>query len=162
MLDQLRSLLHRAITTPRGDSVAAIRVPKDLARGLNEMLGAPLCTAEELERRRAAARRLAELRARPTEVLVVREPAPVMVYFEKDRNQRELSRLEQVLAAKNIEFTKLDVTGDQATLSFVTTEAKCDRDELPVVFVAGKAIGGFRDVVAADTKGELTRAVFGS
>lgn len=161
MLDQLRSLLHRAITTPRGDSFAPIRVPKDIARGLNDMLGSPLCTLEEAERRRAAARRLVELRAAPAPAVVAREPAPVMVYFEKDRNQRQIEKVDQVLSARGIAYKKLDVTGDAATLSFVTTEAKCEQDELPVVFVAGKAIGGLRELVTFDASGELVKAVRG-
>lgn len=162
MLDQIRSLFHQAITTPRGDSVAAIRVCKDIARGLNHMAGEPLCSPDEIERRRAAARRLADLRAAPpVKAKPKREPAPVIIYFEKDRNQRQLERIQDALGARSIVFKKLDVTGDDRTMSFVTTEAKCERDELPVVFVAGKAIGGLRQLVAFDASGELVKTVFG-
>ena len=132
MLNQIRSLLHGAITTPRGDSVTAIRVPKNIARGINDMLGAPLCSQDEIERRRAAARRLADLRAAPAvKAAPKREPAPVVIYFEKDRNQRQLERIQDALGARSIVFKKLDVTGDDRTTSFVTTEARCERDELP-------------------------------
>ena len=162
MLDQIRTLLHQAITTPRGDSVAAIRVPKDIARGINHMLGMPLCSEEEIERRRAAARRLVELRAAPkSKAAPKREPAPVIVYFEKDRNQRQLERIQDALGARGVVFKKLDVTGDDRTMSWVTTQAKCERDELPVVFVAGKAIGGLKELVAFDASGQLVKAVFG-
>jgi glutaredoxin len=162
MLGTLRTILYRAITTPKGDTLAPVRVPKDIARGVNEWLGSPLCSAEELERRRAARERLAGLRAAPTTRKTVREPAPVMVYFEKDRNQRLIERVKETLGARRIAFTLLDVSGDEATLAFVTREAKCERDELPVVFVAGQPVGGFRELQAFDTSGQLTKAVFGA
>jgi glutaredoxin len=163
MLDSLRTMLHQAITGTRGDSIAPIRVGKQVAKDLNEMLDKPLCSSEELEKRRAGARRLAELRSRPAVVAEVkRAPAPVMIYFEKDRNTRELVRVRELLAAHAIEPKLLDVTGDEATIAFVMREAKCERDELPAVFVGGTALGGFRALVAADTSGELKRAVFGA
>ena len=157
----IRSLLHRVITTDRGDSLGAVRVPKAIARELNEMLGSPICSAEEIERRRAAGRRLEELRRAPAEVVTRREPAPVMVYFEKDRNQRQLTRIEEALSARNIAFKKLDVAGDEATKAFVMKEARCEEDDLPIVFVAGTAVGGLRELVAFDASGELVKAVFG-
>jgi glutaredoxin len=160
MFDSIRSLLHRAITSPRGDSLAPIRVPKQVAKGINELLGEPLCSAETLEKRRA------EEQARIDRLLHPvssgrREPAPVVVYFEKDRNARELTRVKEVLGAHAITPQLLDVSGDEATMEFVTREAKCERDELPVVFVGGSAVGGFRELVAFDTSGELKKAVFG-
>lgn len=168
LVDSLRDSLYRALTTPRGDSFAPIRVQKDLARRLNTTLGSPLCSREESVKRREAARRLEELRrtAGPggasAESATPREAAPVMVYFEKDRNVRELGRVEELLGAKGIAFTRLDVRGDEATLDFVMREARCKQDELPVVFVAGAAIGGFAALVAADVSGELQRRVLGS
>ncbi len=38
-------------------------------------------------------------------------------------------------------------------------EAKCERDDLPVVFVANQVIGNYDALVRADVSGELTRAV---
>jgi hypothetical protein len=160
IVDALRTTLHRALTSPRGDHFTAIRVSKDLARGVNAMLGEPLCSASELDRRRAAAARLQRLRGAPSSAPAAKEPSPVMVYFEKDRNHRLLEQTEQVLKGRDIKYTRLDVTGDANTKSFVMREAKCAEDELPVVFVAGRAIGGYRELVAADTSGELMKAVF--
>src|SRR3954466_585902 len=99
MFDSIRTLLHKAITTPRGDSLAPIRLPKQMAKGLNELLGEPICSPEELEKRRA------EEKARVERILhpqgsVKREAAPVVVYFEKDRNARELVRVNEVLGAR--------------------------------------------------------------
>lgn len=85
-----------------------------------------------------------------------------MVYFERDRNARELTRIQEVLAAREVPYKLLDVTGDPATLSFVTRTARCEEDDLPVVFVAGDVVGTFRDLVQFDVNGGLVAAVFGS
>jgi glutaredoxin len=90
-----------------------------------------------------------------------REPAPVIVYFEKDRNQRLLERTRELLEAKSIPFRALDVSGDAATIAFIVREAKCEDDDLPVVFVAGTAVGGFNELVDWDVSGRLKTAVFG-
>lgn len=160
MFDSIRTLLHKAITTPAGDSLAPIRLPKQMAKGLNELLGAPLCSPEQLEKRRAEERARIERILNPKST-TSRAPAKVMVYFEKDRNARELVKVKEVLGGRGITPELLDVSGDEATISFVMLEAKCERDELPVVFVAGAAVGGFRELVAFDTSGQLKKAVFG-
>ena len=167
LVDSLRDSLYRVITTPRGDGFAPVRIQKDLARRLNMTLGSPLCSREESMKRREAAQRLDDLPAdghasAASANAAPREAAPVMVYFEKDRNVRELGRVEELLAAKSIAFTRLDVRGDEATLDFVMRKANCKEDELPVVFVAGTAIGGYAALVAADVSGELARRVSGS
>ena len=167
LVDSLRDSLYRAITTPRGDAFAPIRIQKDLARRLNMTLGSPLCSREESAKRRESALRLDQMRRSgpgdsKSKAAVVREAAPVMVYFEKDRNVRELGRVEELLAAKGIAFTRLDVRGDEATFDFVMREAKCKEDELPIVFVAGTVIGGYTALVAADVSGDLERRVFGA
>jgi len=160
MLDPLRTGLHKILTTRVGDDFLPIRAPKVLARRVNMFFGSPLCSAEDLAKRRAARKRLRELRAgdaRP----IAREPAPVTVYFEKDRNFRMLSRIEETLSAKKIAFTKLDVSGDEAMMQFITRAAKCEEDDLPIVFVASTAVGGYDALVAWDVSGELAKAVFG-
>ena len=173
-LDQVRHTLYRAITSPRGDSLLPVRVQKDLARRLNVALGSPLAPQEELRKRRAARERLASLRdARGTSAANAHgangvapsperkpEAAPVMIYFEKDRNARELGRIEEALAAKNLAYKLLDVTGDEAALDFVMREAHCQRDELPIVFAGGSPIGGFRKLVEADVSGDLAKALY--
>jgi hypothetical protein len=163
MLELIRDALYRAITTPRGDSLAPVRLPKELARRLNVTLGSPLATREELAKRADARARLAALRARgATAVQARREAAPVLVYFEKDRNVRELGRIEELLGAKGFAWKRLDVGGDEATLDFVTRQAGCKPDELPVVFVADRAVGGYDALVRADVSGDLARLVHGS
>ena len=161
MLDPIRTGLHKIITTRTGDQFAMLRVPKLLVRRMNMFLGSPICDAEELEKRRGAEKRLRDLRATGKRETIAREPAPVTVYYEKDRNARLLGRIEELLHAKNIAFTKLDVTGDEATQDFVMRTAQCEKDDLPIVFVASTAIGGYDRLVAFDVSGELTQAVFG-
>ncbi len=90
-----------------------------------------------------------------------REPAPVMVYFERDRNQRLIERVQELLTSRNIVFRSLDVSGDAATLAFITREAKCEDDDLPIVFVAGAPVGGYNELVDWDVSGKLKTSVFG-
>jgi hypothetical protein len=164
MLGRVREALLQAITTPRGDSLAAVRVPKDIARRLNSALGEPLATREELAKREAARARLAELRKGdgPHGAATAAGPAPVFVYCEKDRNVRELTRIEELLAAKGYEWKRLDVSTDEAMLDFILRTAECERDDLPVVFVADRCIGAFGALVKAEVSGELARWVRGA
>ena len=164
MLDRVRTSLHRVITTPVGDRFFPVRVPKDLARRVNMVLGDPLCSAAELERRRDARERLAKLRADTkagkvtTTVTVI--AAPVLVYFEKDRNARLFGRIKEALEARSIAYTALEV--DAATKAFVMREARCKEDELPIVFVATTPVGGYNDLVEWDVSGKLHKAVYGT
>jgi hypothetical protein len=165
MLDRVRDVLYRAITDPSGDSLAPVRIPKDLARRLNATLGRPIAPLDELARRAKARARLAELRSAKSaaagEEGTTKLAAPVVVYFEKDSNVRELTRIEELLGAKGYAYKRLDVAGDQATIDFVMREAGCKRDDLPIVFVASKVIGPLDAVVRADVSGELARAILG-
>jgi glutaredoxin len=165
MLDLVRTSLHRVITTPKGDALLPVRLPKDLARRLNRLVGEPICSNDELKRRRDARARLEELRsgrATSTEPAPKRTQAPVMVYFEGDRNVRMLTRIKETLDARGIAFTPLDIAGDETTLHYVMREARCKDDELPIVFVAGTAVGGYTELVAWDVAGKLAHAVFGT
>ena len=144
----IRSLLHRALETTRGDSFMLIRVQKRIARGVHEMLGSPLAPKKEAQETAEA--------PQPQ-----REPAPVMVYMEKDRNLRERTKIEDTLRARNISYRVLDVSQDPSTKSFVVQAANCKEDDLPVVFVGGDVVGCFNELVQWDVSGRLTRAVFG-
>jgi hypothetical protein len=167
MLDRVRDALYRVIATPAGDTLTPIRIPKDLARRLNTTLGRPLAPLDELGKRARGRQRLAELRSARANgsadgtVTETKEAAPILVYFEKDRNVRELTRVEEVLSAKGYTWKRLDVAGDEATLDFVMREAHCERDDLPIVYVASRLIGPLDALVRADVSGELARAVNG-
>jgi hypothetical protein len=160
MLDKIRTTLHHAIQSPRGDDMAAVRLPKLFARRINRLLGSPLCTAEDLEKRRAAVAKLATLKGAP-QTPFAKAAAPVVVYFEKDRNQRMKGRIEELLQSRGIAYQSLDVAGDEAAMAFVTREAKCKEDDLPIVYVAGTPVGGYNELVDWDVSGKLKSAVFG-
>jgi len=162
VLDRIRTTLHGIIENPRGDALSAIRVPKMFARRMNDFLGNPLCSAEDLEKRRAALAKLETLRGAAATVTLKRDPAPVVVYYEKDRNQRYIERVEELLTARGITFRSLDVTGDEATMAFVMREANCEEDDLPIVYVAGTPVGAYNDLVEWDVSGKLKTAVFGA
>jgi glutaredoxin len=162
MLDALRTSLHRALVTRQGDGVTPLRVAKDLARRLNVTLGEPLCSEEDLRTRRAAEEKLQVLAKTRAEGGAPREKialpaAPVKVYAEKDRNQRELTRIRELLDAKGIVYEVLDVTGDEATIEFVTRTARCEQDELPVVFLGAMVLGGYEGLANADLSRALKR-----
>jgi hypothetical protein len=167
MLERVRDALYRAMTGTAGDALAPVRIQKDLARRLNTTLGRPLAPLDELAKRARGRARLAELRARPAAVAAAppatkttaKVAAPILVYLEKDVNVRELLRIEELLGAKGYAWTRLDVAGDEVTLDFVMRAAGCERDDLPVVFVADKPIGNHVALVEAEVSGELARAI---
>ena len=161
-LDLLADGLHKVLASTSMENFTLVRVPRDMARRLNRLVGSPLAPQSELETRRAAAQRLAELRSKGGEEAAAVVVAPVVVYMEKDRNARELGRVEDLLKAKDIPYTLADVSDDPATLAFVTTTAKCEKDQLPIVFVASEAIGPYNDLVATDVAGKLEKMVFGA
>jgi hypothetical protein len=121
----------------------------------------PAVKPPEAPTRRAAAReRLAKLRATgPSEEKRALAPAPLLVYFEKDRNVRELVRIEELLSAKGYEWKRLDVAGDEATMTFVVRQAEVEPDDLPIVFVADRVVGNYDALVRSDVSGELERLV---
>lgn len=165
MMDTLRTSLHRVITTPFGDRYLPVRVPKDLARRVNALFGEPLCSQTELDRRRAGRASLAALAktggdtktasARPA------AQAPVMVYYESERNHRGLARLREKLDGLAITYTLLDVGDDEVTRDFVLREARCKSEELPVVFIAGAPVGPYDALVDWNTSGRLAKALAG-
>ena len=162
MLERLKATLHSAITTQRGDRLAALRVSKNLARRLNTTLGSPLDSAEGLETRRAARTKLTELRRTPEKVAPTRVAVPITIYAEKGRNDRMLARAEELLTGKGYAYTVLDVTDDEATMTFVTRKASCQPEDLPVVFVGPDVLGGYAALVEADVDGSLAKAVLGA
>lgn len=165
LLDLVRTKAHQGLATRLGDGLPPVRLSKELLRRANNVLGKPLCSAEELEARRAAEEKLAALRrararGNMPEEKRARVQAPVTIYFQKDRNVRELRRMEEVLAAKGIEARRLDVSDDEATLDFVMRKARVEADQLPIVFVAEKPIGTLQALVDADVSGALEHEVF--
>ncbi len=164
MLDRVRTSLHQAITTSFGDRFPPFRIPKDLARRVNLTFGEPLCSAAELQRRRSAVARLEELKANPRSATKIETPkvqAPVVLYFEKDRNARAFGRMKEMLDAKTITYTLIDVGIDESAKAFVMREAKVKEDDLPIVFVASTPVGGYNELVDWDVSGKLAKALVG-
>lgn len=166
MLDLFRTSIHRAITTPFGDKFLPLRVSKDMARRVNAMFSDPICSQAELDRRRAGQAKLDELNKNGGKPLpgqeskVEKSQAPVMVYFEKDRNARMLGRIKEMLDAKGVKYTLADVAGDDTARAYVMREAKVKEDDLPIVFVATTPVGGYNELVDWDVSGKLAKALY--
>jgi glutaredoxin len=150
--DKLRASVHQALVSPRGDQFRAVRLAREVLGTANDLAGRPFCSQAELdERRRAGA-------VGPVGG-VKREAAPVMLYFD-GKDHRTKKKIEELLKAKEIPFRVLDVTDDEATRSWATTQAK--QIEFPLLFVAGEPIGGLHEVTQLDVNGDLIRRVFGA
>lgn len=131
------------------------------ARQLNDRLGRPLASPEELADRRAfAAGYTAESAAAPTPAPVAapREAAPVIVYF-LDKQKRDVPRLTEILEQHKIPHRVISLEDDPAGLAAVRRDSPGHR--LPVVFVAGDCIGGRTELLNVAASGELKRKVFG-
>ncbi len=159
-LDRGRVLLHDAIYDERGNRLPPLRWTRQALRFANDLLGQPLCSAAELQRREQlvaeAAARVAEEQAGSQ--AATREAAPVALYVT-DQDHRTPKKIEDIFKGRDIPYTVLDVTDDEVSRSWALTQAK--RSEFPLVFIAGEPIGGLDDVMQADVRGELTKKVFG-
>jgi len=157
ILDRVRTAGWKAIT--KGDGVVA-----DKARQLNDKLGRPLVSDEELADRKAFARgyqRGDGPAATPTATTSAAAPvaAPVLVYY-LDKQRRDVPRLTEILELHKIPFKTLSLEDDPAALMAIRRDSHGFR--LPVVFVAGDCIGGRVELINQAASGELKRKVFGS
>jgi glutaredoxin 3 len=67
-------------------------------------------------------------------------------------------RAEELLRRKKIPFTSIDVTGDYAVRDELVDRAH-GRRTVPVIFIDGDPIGGYRELAAMNASGELDRRV---
>ena len=148
-LIHVRALVGEALQSTRYDTLAPVRMLREVLGTVNDLAGRPFAPEAEL----VAARQPAE-----TTAPAAHEPAPVVVYFD-GRDHRTKKKVEEVLQARSIPFRVLDVSEDESTRSFATTAAKAD--EFPLVFIAGTAVGGLHELMQLDVSGELKRRVFG-
>jgi hypothetical protein len=148
------------LVAPRREGPPAARHLRNLASIANELLGRPLRPVDE-----AVAAAEPESVAPPSKPQPPAAPrvrgktpvarrAPVLVYFD-GKDHRTLARVEALLKARGFGYQVLDVSADEAELSWVTTTAKST--ELPLVFIAGAPVGGYQALVQADVSGELSR-----
>ena len=78
----------------------------------------------------------------------------------KDWNSRhDLKRLTDVLNSAGIKYQEFDVTDDEATRTWVKATSKVE--DLPAVYIAGEAIGGYHELAQLDVSGGLRQKVFG-
>lgn len=159
LFDRLRARAHAGL----------VRVPGrlgDRLRALNEDLGQPLASADELADRRAFEQSLetGAVAPRPTDGSAkvpqgqAGQAAPVMVYH-LDKHRSQLARLTQPLDAAQIPYRVLSLEGDPATSEAVRRDA--GGRKLPLVFIAGECVGGREELFELDRRGLLRKKVWG-
>ena len=132
------------------------RVPS-LAR-VNDALGRPLADAEELADRHAFAARASTSASTSTSTSKKKDAAPVIVYH-MDKTRRDAQKLVDMLVAEGITPQLSNIQEDPAAQMAVRRDSKGFR--LPVVFVAGDAVGGRAELSNWISSGELKKRVFG-
>lgn len=143
------------LVAPRREARPAARHLRNLASIANELLGRPLRPTEEAPA--VVEPPPAQAAPKPPRVrgkTPVARRAPVLVYFD-GKDHRTLARVEELLKARGHAYQVLDVSADEAELSWVTTTARSTT--LPLVFIAGAPVGGLQALVQADVSGELAR-----
>ena len=148
LTEKLRVIVHRGLQETGNEGPVLKRV-REVANTVNDLLGKPIHGAE----------------SRP-ETVVAAAPAPeaplqapVVIYFD-GKDHRTKKKIEELLSARDIKFTTLDVANDEAERSWVVTAAKSE--EFPIVVIAGTPAGGLQELTQLDVQGELKRRVFGS
>lgn len=155
LLDRLRTAGWNAIAHGDGSLAAA-------ARKVNDSLGRPLASADELADRQAfaqgygVARPGAATPATPARV----EAAPVVVYYFKEKQARDVPRLTEVLDSAGVPYKVVDLEGDEATQAAVRRDARGRGG--PLCFIAGECVGGRAELVNLAGSGELKKKVFGT
>lgn len=158
LLDKLRTRGWQAIADGDGRLAAA-------ARKVNDTLGRPLASEEELADRRDfeqgygnGVRPSAE--PAPTSAAAkAAEAAPVIVYYFKEKQWRDAGKLTEVLDANAIPYRVVNLDGDEATQAAVRRDAKGRGG--PLCFIAGTCVGGRAELVNLAGTGELKKLVFG-
>lgn len=150
LADKLRALAHRGLE--ENDSAGPlVRRVREVANTVNDLLGKPIRAQDATEEPASSAGAVV--------VPLVREQAPVILYFD-GKDHRTKTKMEELLAARDIKFRLLDVTNDEAERSWVITAAK--REEFPIVVIAGTPVGGIEELTQLDVQGDLKRRVFGA
>ncbi|MEK6607526.1 MAG: glutaredoxin [Myxococcota bacterium] len=158
-IDQVRFRLNDLLASDARDGAFPWRLARRVALAANDLLGEPICSRVELERRRGGSRSGAAAgspsAAREAGCITPSEGTPpVFLYVTWDSADR--APIEQLLAARGIAYRVLDVGRDEAMLSFVR---RATGGEPPAVFVGDHAVGGLEALKRADATGELARLV---
>jgi len=160
----LRDRLNQSLEKARAAAYVVVdKAPGKLgilARKANDALGKPLADAQELEDRRAFA--TAPVVAAAAASKPAPEPtgavAPVIVYH-MDKTRRDATKLTDMLDAEKIPYKVSNIQEDPAAQMAVRRDSKGFR--LPVLFIAGDAIGGRAELGNLISSGELKKRVFG-
>jgi glutaredoxin len=152
--DKVRVLVNGVLSSTTGDQYKPVKVVRELLGTANDLVGRPFCTEEELAARRGSV----ATAAAPAPAAEKREPAPVMLYFD-GKDHRTKKKMEELLRGRDIPFTLLDVTDDEATRLWATSQAH--QAEFPLLFIAGESIGGLHELTQLDVNGTLKKKVFG-
>ena len=152
-IDGVRARAHAVIERLPGKA-------GDLARKANDFFGRPLADAHELEDRRAFANKGVTIVAGSKTVVTAphADVAPVIVYC-MDKTRRDATKLTEMLEAEGIPFKVSNIQEDPAAQAAVRRDSKGYR--LPLVFIAGDAIGGRAELSNLIASGELKKKVFG-
>lgn len=157
VLDRLRTVGWQAIASRDGALAAA-------ARKMNDTLGRPLASADELADREAFAQGYGAAAKAPAPAAApakaTAEPAPVIVYYFKDKQWRDAAKLTEVLDANGVPHRLVNLEGDEATQAAVRRDAKGRGG--PLCFIAGECVGGRAELVNLAGNGGLKKRVFGA
>lgn len=155
MIDQLRRKAYGLLTSRRGDRLPPVALAKRAVLRVNEAVGRPLASDQELAERRAWE---ATDAGDGGEASAAREAAPV-VLFHTDRHVSRLKKLRQVLQAAEIPYDLRNVEGDLPSIEAVQRES--GGRQLPVVFIGGECVGGMNELIDLNNSGKLRELVFG-
>ena len=122
---------------------------------VNDLLGRPLASSAELDRRDEESQRLDALaeKARRGEGAVAKKRPRRPLRHRSVRARAK--RIEDVLKGRGIPYRVLGLTDDESTRSWALTKAQAT--EFPLLFVAGESVGGFEQVLSLDATGGLTK-----
>jgi glutaredoxin len=149
LTEKLRVIVHRGLQETGNEGPLLKRV-REVANTVNDLLGKPIHGAD-------AGRETVTSSAPASATAPLQMQAPVVVYFD-GKDHRTRKKIEELLRGRDIVFSVLDVTNDEAERSWVVTAAKSE--EFPIVVIAGTAVGGFHELTQLDVQGELKRRVF--
>ena len=155
LTEKLRAFAYRGLDADLRKKHPVVQHARNLVSIVNEMLGQPIRPADAASSLVTPASEAPAVTSSGPQTV---RQAPVLLYFD-GKDHRTKKKIEELLVAKEIPFTVLDVTDDEATRSWATTQAK--QLEFPLLFVAGEAVGGLHELTQLDVNGDLLKRVFG-
>lgn len=157
-LDALRSKAYKLLMSPNGDRLPPVRWGKNAILYANDLAGRPLASQAELAERREYELVEELIKDGDGEASDERREAAPVVLYHCDKHITGLRRITDVLDSTGIPYEVLNLEEDLAAREAVERES---RYPLPVVVVAGKAIGGALQVGKLAANGKLAEMVYG-